>query len=87
MSTYPIFSNNKKQTLVFYSCPKNANEAVSVPHEFDRMASPKSDNLPTSSTLISGTGLEESRNPLSRHHCAPKTKFELVEIAQCQTSL
>lgn len=30
MSTYPIFSNNKKQTLVFYSCPKNANTSVKL---------------------------------------------------------
>ena len=30
MSTYPIFQNNKEETLVFYSCPKNANTSAKL---------------------------------------------------------
>jgi len=30
MSTYPIFKNKKNETLVFYSCPKNANTSAKL---------------------------------------------------------
>jgi len=30
MSTYPIFENKKKQTLVFYACAKNANSSAKL---------------------------------------------------------
>ena len=30
MSTYPIFKNNKNETLVFYACAKNANSSAKL---------------------------------------------------------
>ena len=30
MATYPIFNNKKNETLVFYSCPKNANTSAKL---------------------------------------------------------